>query len=279
MIKRFCLLTFDKYLHGRNRAKGEGDPNCQLCGLTDSLGHIFSACSHHVLGPLRFAALHEMTALIDSWRETKALLPLEEEVWLRFLSNVTRPLLYAEECWTCVHNDASLSWMFGEDFLISPLSTKAQSLLLRRCKDIFRLRRRFADEILLLQQRSLLARPRACNARRRPAFSFPLPPSLPPLRRHPLPPREYALPNRRLPPRRRRQGAIPIPTSLTSIVAQDTPRRRKRKKKHRHCYIPITRFFHVMRPLSLTAPSAVTESLERYASRSFGSADILDPPD
>ena len=202
----------------------------------------------------------------------------EEEVWLRFLSNVTRPRLFAEECWSCVHNNASLSWMFGEDFLNSPMSSKAQSLLLRRCKAIFRLRRRYADEILLLQQRSLLACPRARHSRSRPAPSGPPAPSLPPLRRHPLPPREYSLPNRRLPPRRRRQGAIPLPPPLTSIVAQEKPRRRKKKKKRRHCYAPITRFFPVMRPLRLTAPTlAITELLERYASRSFGSADILDP--
>jgi hypothetical protein len=44
-IKRFCCITYDKYAHGRNRAKGKGDPQCAVCQVNDSLLHILCVCN------------------------------------------------------------------------------------------------------------------------------------------------------------------------------------------------------------------------------------------
>ena len=47
--KRFCFITFDKYAHGRNRAKGNDNGECELCGRRDSLMHILGECDHPTL--------------------------------------------------------------------------------------------------------------------------------------------------------------------------------------------------------------------------------------
>jgi hypothetical protein len=53
MLKRFCFTTYDKYAHGRNRAKGEGDPLCTVCFQEDSLLHILCECNRINLQAIR----------------------------------------------------------------------------------------------------------------------------------------------------------------------------------------------------------------------------------
>ncbi len=113
-IKRFCCITsYDKYAHERNRAKGKGDPLCSVWSVDDSLLHILCVCNRPALCHLRSDSLLAMTDLMSSWGHPSSLLLIEDEMWQRYLSNVTRSSVYDEECWLSVHSDSSLLWRFG----------------------------------------------------------------------------------------------------------------------------------------------------------------------
>jgi hypothetical protein len=93
------------------------------CGcVDDSLLHILCVCVC-VCAPslslchLRSDALLAMTDLISSWGQPSSLLPMKDEMWQRYLSNVTQSSVYDEECWLSVHSDSSLQWLFGEVLL------------------------------------------------------------------------------------------------------------------------------------------------------------------
>jgi hypothetical protein len=64
--KRFCFITFDKYAHGRNRAKGNGNGECELCGRQDSLMYMLGECDHLTPRSIREEAHNDVTALVAS---------------------------------------------------------------------------------------------------------------------------------------------------------------------------------------------------------------------
>ncbi len=99
MLKRFCFITFDKYAHGWNRAKGEGDPLCTNCGLPDSLQHILCSCPREKLQQLRQLAHSSIDDLLISWRLPNGFSPEEEAMWNRYLSNVENNGPFGDECW------------------------------------------------------------------------------------------------------------------------------------------------------------------------------------
>ncbi len=57
----------------------------------------------------------------------------------------------AEECWLGVHSDASLKLLFGPEILTTQLSINAQSPLMKRVKQMFRLRRLLIEKLIAPQ--------------------------------------------------------------------------------------------------------------------------------
>jgi hypothetical protein len=135
--KRFCLTTFDKYAHAKNRAKGNGKEECELCGRRDSLMHILGECHHPELCSIREEAHNAVTALVASWQLGEHSHRPERDMWQRYSSNILVPTEYTEECWLGVYSDASLQWLFGPEFITAQLSinNNAQMPLMKRVID------------------------------------------------------------------------------------------------------------------------------------------------
>jgi hypothetical protein len=98
MLNRFCFITFDKYAHCRNRAKGEGDPYCEICGSLDSLLHMLCSCQRSDLRDIRYQAYTSLDDLLISWRQSNEISRDEDAMWSRYLSNVELAGPYGEEC-------------------------------------------------------------------------------------------------------------------------------------------------------------------------------------
>ena len=153
MIKRFCFITYDKYAHGRNRAKGEGDPLCTHCGLPDSLQHILCSCPREELQQLRQLAHSSIDDLLISWRLPNGFSPEEEAMWNRYLSNVENNGPFGDECWLGVFSDEALQWLFHPAFLTLPSPSPFDLIhFFKRWKIVVGLRRKFADSIIMNQQ-------------------------------------------------------------------------------------------------------------------------------
>jgi hypothetical protein len=277
MLKRFCFTTYDKYAHGRNRAKGDGDSLCAICSNEDSLLHILCDCNRINLQDIRSQALSAMESLLVEWQRD-TISSMEQAMWTRYLSNVTRSNRYDEECWLSVHTDASIQWLFGEDFLTSVITTGDRTLLLKRWKLMMRLRRKFAEQIILDQQQYVGTLKIQTQTLTVPYKNFNSPP--------PNHSRPSIIPLRTLPlrgnfdrPRRRRRQKLREPRSIPTLTIPIGDRRKKRKKKKSKIN-PLHNYYHpVKKPDMAQTSLADTAIPDRYMNRSFGSANILDPPE
>jgi hypothetical protein len=229
MLKRFCFTTYDKYAHGRNRAKGEGDPLCKVCSKEDSLLHILCDCNRLNLQVIRSQALEAMTFLLEEWQRD-TISPMEQAMWTRYLSNVTSSNIFDEECWLSVHTDASIQWLFGEDFLTSAITIGDRTMLLKRWKLMMRLRRKYAEQIILDQQQyvgTLKIQSQSSTVQHINSGS----PPTNPFRRSPIPPLTLPLRGNFDGPRRRRKQKLREPRAEPTLTLPIGDRRKKRKKK------------------------------------------------
>jgi hypothetical protein len=202
----------------------------------------------------------------------------ERDMWQRYSSNILVPNEYTEECWLGVHSDASLQWLFGPEFITAQLSPHAQTPLMKRVKEIFRLRRLLAEKLIAAQQQYI--RPILNNTNRE------QPPSLTRLRLTGNTLRRY-LPHTGA---RRHQHMHTPGQEVRASTAMwikatspgpppqlDAPQRKKRKR-YRHT--PITKCFA---PCGQPCPSLPLrhpkQSKARYLTRTYGSANIKDPPE
>jgi hypothetical protein len=277
MLKRFCFTTYDKYAHGRNRAKGDGDPLCSVCYTEDSLLHILCECNRINLHTIRSQALGAMKSLLEEWQRD-TISPMEQAMWTRYLSNVTSSNLYDEECWLSVHTDASIQWLFEEDFLTSAITIGDRTKLLKRWKLMMRLRRKYAEQLILDQQQyvgTLKIQRQSPTGQHTTSNNTPskasrtsfLPLLTIPLRGN------FDRPQRRRKRKLRETRAVP-----TFIFPMEDKQKKRRKKKRK--INPLTNYYHpVKKPGMAQTPLADTASPDRYVNRSFGSANILDPPE
>jgi hypothetical protein len=151
--KRFCFITFDKYAHGSNRSKGNGNGECELCGRRDCFMHILGECDHPTLCSIREEAHNDVTALVASWQLGEHILITKRETCgNEYSSNILVSNEYTEECWLGVHSDTSLQWLFGPEFITAQPSSHAQMPLMKWVKEIFRLRRLLAEKLIATQQ-------------------------------------------------------------------------------------------------------------------------------
>jgi hypothetical protein len=114
--------------------------------------HILGECDHPELHSIREEAHKAVTTLVASWQLGKHAYPQERDMWQRYSSNILVPNEYPEECWLGVHSDASLQWLFGPEFITAQLSITAQIPLMKRGKEMFRLRRLLAEKLIATQQ-------------------------------------------------------------------------------------------------------------------------------
>jgi hypothetical protein len=214
MLKRFCFITFDKYAHGRNRAKGEGDPYCEICGSLDSLLHMLCSCQRSDLRDIRYQAYTSLDDLLISWRQSNEISRDEDDaiMWSRYLSNVELAGPYGKECWLGVFSDEALTWLFSRAILIVPFPSPSSMIQFsKRWKTMVGLRRKFTDAIILNQQANYT---RSTN----PGNSIPLLTEIAPHSRH-LPPR----------PRLKNYSLLPFLAPRPGLKRLFSPKKRVRK--------------------------------------------------
>ena len=198
-------------------------------------------------------------------------------MWSRYLTNVEHPGAYSEECWMNVHSDASLIWLFEAEFLDAPISQQHLTPLFKRWKEMTRLRRSLADDIIRDQQIYTLK----LQGRMRPKpASYSLPPR-PPF--FPTPSRpgkmnwlhnvsgQIMLNYGKHKPKKQLPSRIYKPPPPDP----DNPKRDRRQQRlHPPPSHPPPPSIHIP-----STPLADTASPHKYQNRSFGSSHSLDPPD
>jgi hypothetical protein len=218
-----------------------------------------------------------MTSLLEEWqRDTISL--IEQEMWTRYLSNVTHSNVFDEECWLSVHTDASIQWLFEEDFLTSVITTGDRTTLFKRWKLMIRLRRKYADQIISDQQQYVGTLKIQSQNSNRQHITPDSPPTII-LRRSFIPLRTLPLRGNFNRPRRRRKHKITELRSIPILILLIGDRRKKRKKKKSKINSLHNYYHPIKKPGMAQTPLADTASPDRYVNRSFGSANILTPPE